>query len=229
MNMREWAKSEVEMMIKKEREAEGVSDGEFSYGGSCYESAFKAFESLCEDGHSGMSIHFTKRILNRLIDGNPLSAIEDIPEVWEESNYGENDGIQRFQCNRMSSLFKYIHQDRSVKFSDVNQYVCIDIDNRSTYTGGGAHRIIEELYPITLPYSPIDRIKLYTKDFLVDPDMGDYDTKAYLYLDHPTEGRTNINRFFAETKDGWVEISVDEYDERVKKSVNRQEGEANEK
>ena len=63
MSMSEWAKSEVAMMIQKERKSEGVADGEFSYGGACYESALKAFESLCRDAHSGMSIHFTNRFL----------------------------------------------------------------------------------------------------------------------------------------------------------------------
>ena len=76
MSMSEWAKREVEIACKRERgddENPNMSD----YGCACYESALKAFESLCEDGHSGMSIGFTKAILDRMIDGKPLTPIDD--------------------------------------------------------------------------------------------------------------------------------------------------------
>lgn len=48
-NMLEWAKREVEIACKKENP--NRKEGEFDYGCACYESALKAFESLCEDGH----------------------------------------------------------------------------------------------------------------------------------------------------------------------------------
>lgn len=51
----------------------------------CYKSALKAFNELCDEGHSGMSIQITKSILCRLIDGKPLTEIEDTPDVWAES------------------------------------------------------------------------------------------------------------------------------------------------
>ena len=162
-----------------------------------------------------------KQILNRLIDGKPLSVIEDVPEIWNDVNCGKNDGIQRFQCSRMSSLFKTIYPDGSVEFSDNNQYVCVDIDNETHYTGGGSSDIIKVLYPITLPYYPGAKIKLYTQECLMDPTMGDFDTKAYLYLIHPTDGRVEINRFFAETTEGWAEITLQEYEERKKSAVIR--------
>ena len=59
-------------------------DGEWDYGCACYESALKAFGSLCEDGHSGFSIGLTKAILNRLINNKPLLPIEDTDEVWSD-------------------------------------------------------------------------------------------------------------------------------------------------
>ena len=49
MSMLEWAKREVEIACK--RENPDKKEGEFDYGCACYESALKAFESLCEDGH----------------------------------------------------------------------------------------------------------------------------------------------------------------------------------
>ena len=55
MSLQEWAKNEVEIACK--RENPDRKEGEFDYGCACYESALKAFESLCEDGHSGIG-HF---------------------------------------------------------------------------------------------------------------------------------------------------------------------------
>ena len=53
-NMLEWAKREIELACKRERG--NHPNDEFDYGCACYASALKAFKSLLEDGHSGMSI-----------------------------------------------------------------------------------------------------------------------------------------------------------------------------
>lgn len=42
------------MEIACKREAPDREPGEWDYGCACYESALKAFNSLCEDGHSGL-------------------------------------------------------------------------------------------------------------------------------------------------------------------------------
>lgn len=75
MNMTTWAEREVELACKKENPER--KEGEFDYGCACYESALKAFKSLMEDGHSGSSIHLTKEILVRLIEGKVLTPIEE--------------------------------------------------------------------------------------------------------------------------------------------------------
>lgn len=64
-NILDWAKREVEIAYKTENP--NRKEGEFDYECACYESALKAFESLCEDDHSGFSIRMTQAILNRLI------------------------------------------------------------------------------------------------------------------------------------------------------------------
>ena len=108
MNMLEWAKNEIEIACKRER---GDKDSnEWDYGVACYESAFKAFESLMEDGHSGMSIGFTIQILNRLIAGKPLTPIEDTEDIWKECAL-RNGECTTYQCNRMYSLFKEVYPE----------------------------------------------------------------------------------------------------------------------
>ena len=96
MGMKEWAEREVQ--IACERENPDRKEGEWDYGCACYESALKAFNSLMEDEHSGTSIGFTKQILNRLIDGKPLTPIEDTEAVWNECHVTTED-IQRISVN----------------------------------------------------------------------------------------------------------------------------------
>lgn len=70
MSMTEWAKREVEIASKRERGDKPES--EWDYGCACYDSALKAFEILCGDGHSGFSIGITKGILCLLgVRGKP--------------------------------------------------------------------------------------------------------------------------------------------------------------
>lgn len=90
-----WAEDEVMMACK--HEAPNRKDGEWDYGCACYESALKAFRSLCEDGHSCMSIGFTKAILNRLIDCKPLLPIEDTEDTWNLCTFGSDDGVKQYQ------------------------------------------------------------------------------------------------------------------------------------
>ena len=47
MSMIDWAKREVEIACKHENPEFVVGSGEFDYGCSCYESALKAYESVC--------------------------------------------------------------------------------------------------------------------------------------------------------------------------------------
>ena len=218
MNMREWAKREVE--IACERERAGSDDyeefGEWDYGCACYESALKAFECLMEDGHSGMSIGFTKNILVRLIDGKPLTPIEDVPEVWDEHNFLNYKDYTSYQCNRMSSLFKDVYTDGTVKYYNIEQYYCIDKHSGSTYRCGLVRDIIVELFPITMPYMPGDPIKVYCADLLTDEAHGDLDTMAVYYAVKPDGEKIDIYRYFKEgdTENGWVEIDEIEFSER---------------
>lgn len=219
-NMLDWAKREVEIACNKENP--NRKEGEFDYGCACYESALKAFESLCNDGHSGFSIKMTQAILNRLLDGKPLTPIEDTDDVWNKCACGKGYP-ETYQCKRMSSLFKYVYADGTVKYDDIDRSYCIDINNRNcTYSSGLVGRIIDEMFPITMPYMPCEEsIKVYCEDFLTDKKNGDFDTVGVFYALKTTDGKQqkiDINRFFREPKNdekgSWIEISKDEYYER---------------
>jgi len=219
MNMIDWAKREIAIACKKENpDWDGKS---FDYGCSCYQSALKAYESLCNDDHSGYSFSITKNILIRLMDGRPLTPITD--EDFENvETCCWNDKL--IQCPRMSSLFKKTDKDGNVSYSDNNRLECIDINSQDIYSSGETDKIVNKLYPITLPYYPMNKkFKIYSEDFLTDKNNGDYDTIGYLYMITPDDKRIELNIFRSEVNGKWVDITKEEYEERKKKSLIEEE------
>jgi len=172
--MLDWARKEIE--LAKKIESLDLKEGEFDYGGACYDSALKAYESLADDGHSGFSIKLTQRILNRLLDGKPLTPIVDIDDIWIDVDQVDDEHIM-YQCSRMSSLFKYLYNDGKVEYSDISRAYCYNVKNKKTrYSSGLANRVLNEILPIKMPYSPSDKqIAIACTDFLTDRKNGDYD------------------------------------------------------
>ena len=222
MSMLDWAKKEIEIACENTR-ATCKEDVEREYACSCYESALKAYESLCEDGHSGASIKLTQKFLNRLIDGKALTPIEDTEDVWNDvSNWvSGNSDVKQYQCKRMSSLFKEVYADGTVKYCDVNRIRCEDRSNpNSTYYSSFVAGIVDKLWPITMPYYPsINPIRVICEDLLTDEKNGDFDSLGIISVIKPhSDGRgfegITINRYFKASGDGWVEITHEEWMER---------------
>lgn len=223
MNLLEWAKKEVEIASKRERG--NNPEDKWDYGVACYESALKAFESLLGDGHSGMSIAITKNILNRLIEGKPLTPIEDTDDVWNKCYRGNGDNKTTYQCKRMSSLFKDVYDDGKVVYKDINRYYCINKnDPNISWNNGFIGNIYNEMFPLTMPYTPSNKADLIVCDeLLTDPKNGDFDTIAVLYIQRAHGERVEVNRYFKEGDTSFIEISKDEYEERAAMDKERRE------
>lgn len=225
--MTNWAKREVELACENERKNADEDGIGAAYGCACYESALKAFNCLCEDGHSGFSINVTKSILVRLIEGKPLTPIEDTEETW-----GTRAGSD--QCIRMSSLFKKVDEEGNVTYSDVDRVYCYYLDNPDvSWQNGLTRKIIDEMFPITMPYMPASKpYKVYCEDFLTDPKNGDHDTIGVFYVITPSEETFGINRYFKDSESGfgWDEIDRDEYfkRKRIAKSLEEERNEQKE-
>ena len=223
-----WAEDEID--IACQRENPDRKDGEWDYGCACYESALKAFRSLLEDHHSSFSIGMTRFILNRLIQNKPLSPITGVDDEWSDIRdlWGDGGNSICYQNKRMSSLFKYVYSDGAIRYTDAERYYGIDVDAPDApYYNRKIREVMEELYPITMPYMPTDNpYKVYTESFLVDPDGGDYDTLGILYAITPDRERIEINRYFKESTDDLVEIDEDEYKERKEKRITEELNEA---
>ena len=222
-----WANNEVNRALDREINSDGDDEDGYCYAEGCYKSALDAFAVLCEYGHSGASISITANILNRLINGQPLTPIEDIPEDWREA-WKENDSVKHYQNKRLSSLFKDVYSDGRIEYSDVNAYECIDEGSDIPYHGGGAGQIFHKYFPITFPYyPPTKKYRIITRTVLFDPKNGDFDTKAYLKIISPDGKETEVNRYFGETKNGWQEIDCYEFYRREVAAKEREEGKNN--
>lgn len=217
MSMTGWAENEVKLACKKENP--DWDRQSFDYGCSCYQSALKAFKSLCEDGHSRFSYSVTRNILKRLLDELPLTPIEDTEENWGMS-YKDKDG-EHFQCNRMFSLFKDVNKDGTVSYHDSERCYCQEVDDpNDTYINGMAREIVDELFPITMPYYPkAGGYKVVVKTFSAEGyfhDNEDYNTRCYLNVITPDNKVVSVGRCFADAEGkGMVEISKEEYMERL--------------
>ena len=195
MGLYEWAEQEA-----KRAKAD-------DYGKLCTNSALKAFKSLCEDGHSGLSINITKNILNRLIDGLPLSAIteEDFKNVSPEEY---KEGITSYQCPRMSSLFKDVDENGNVTYHDNNRVIFVDTycdDKCNTWRNSLASETIDEMFPIKLPYYPTATpYKVYGKVMYLDENgkdvthdnVGSYTVIILDSVITPDGKRIDINKKF---------------------------------
>lgn len=215
MDKIDWAKKEIEIACDKSDE----------YVQACYESALKAFESLCEDGHSGYTIRITRHILDRLINGSPLTPIIDTDDIWNVLIRPESDespDVSIYQCKRMSSLFKYVYRDGHIEYRDIDRVVCVDVDSESgmidawhRYFSSLVSRVIDKEFPIIMPYMPGKPILVQCESFACDSDC---DTIFGIYNAIFTEDAIQkfipINRFFKDVMNEWVEITKDEYDRR---------------
>lgn len=218
MSNMEWAKNEVRLALEREASVDDESiDIGCEYVKNCFESALKAYESLCDDGHSGMSISVTQSILDRLIKKQPLTPIEDTEDVWTECfGMREDNRIKVYQCKRMGCFWKEVFPDGTVRYQDNERACGVNInDPVCTYHSGLITRIVDEMFPIVMPYCPPNNpYKVYTEEFLFDERNGDYDTVYIHYIQTPDGDKVDVNRVFTEFEDrpGMQEITLEELD-----------------
>lgn len=210
MKMSEWAKREVEIACKKENPNwDGKS---FDYGCACYQSALKAYNSLCENEHNGMSFALTRNILIRLMNGNPLTPITD-DDFFVESpeNLKEMRLKSYIQCPRMSSLFRKETLDGKVSYTDIDRVICVD-KKGNTWHSVLARDIIDKMFPIVMPYFPSnEKYKVYREDFVLNPNDDYPDHLAFMYVITPKGETIELDEYYKEIHGEWVKISKEEY------------------
>ena len=209
----DWVKNEIDLACSNENE----------YGKAIYNSAAKAYMSLSKDGHSGFSIGITRQILNRMLKHKPLTPLTGADDEWSRCvERNDDEGYTCYQNKRYSALFKRVYDNGEIEYSDVDKFTCEDVNNSNIrYYARYIIKRVEHLYPISMPYMPNDEpIVIYTEEFLFNPNMGDYDTVAIMYLREPNGTKIDINIFLADKGNKMEEISEEEYLERRANKVN---------
>lgn len=231
MSLLQWAEQECRLACKKENPDFNFDSDGFDYGCSCYKSALKAYKSLTEDGHSGASWGFTKRILERLMDGQPLTPItdedfflnqkEDMPHMSSDEWLKEHGLKSELQCPRMSSLFRREYLDGRIVYQDINRDYFINIEDPSdTFSSNSS--FLDEMFPITMPYAPVKgKYKIYTQTFLCDEKNGDFDTKGILYVITPEGERVEVGIYMTERNGKMERISKEEYEELLTRRIDK--------
>lgn len=207
MTTLEWAENEIRLT----KEASN-NDKYFSL---CCDSAIKAFQSLMNDGHSGCSISMTMNILNHLASNKPLTPITE-NDTFSKACGCPYDGAVDYQCDRMSSLFKTVQSDGTIKYTDIDRITVYDVSSVNLNIGfhnGFVSNTIHEMFPIALPYTP-EKLKVYVTEYLTDPKNGDFDTIGMLKVVKSDGIEIQINRYFKEDEESFTEISKEEYDIR---------------
>lgn len=222
-----WAENEIELACKMEKESCQDQDYDMlsEYSAMCYDSALKMLMTLIDCDPSGYAVVIIKDILNRLIDGLPLTPIDDTEDIWTKTsdNPAKDSGISTYVCKRLSSLFKNVNSETGeITYTDAGRAVGVD-EMSGVYRSSLTTSICDDMFPIVMPYMPSSqKFKVYTEEFLYDQDNGgDLDTEGILYIETPTGERVEVNRFFVEPSHGcessyhgWIEITKDEYDKR---------------
>lgn len=234
--MLSWAEREIKIAVERELEADKQEAAErgrkwsrrdFSYGGEIYKSALAAYKAMLKGEHSGMSWSITKHVLNRLIDGKPLSPLRGTDDEWTECGIINNQWD--FQNVRCSKVFKNVDRKTGeVRYTDNDYVVCIDIDRKEDvhYFYLGAKEVYKR-FPIKFPYVPIETpYKVYDSVFdCVNASPGTFNTVAIHYIECPNGEKIEVNKFYQEVEGwGFLEISKEDYNKRhrmYKKALER--------
>ena len=97
-------------------------------------------------------------------------------------------------------------------YTDTRRFVGIDIHNGSSWHSSLVDRIMDEYFPVKMPYCPGGSIKVYTEGFLSMVGNGDFDTEGIFYAVLPDGEIFNINRFFTDKENkSWHEITWETY------------------
>lgn len=232
--MKEWARREVDLAktclnAEDQIVKEMVSEE--------YEAAYRSYCNFLDEYEKLENTKIIKTVFMQLLHEENLSPIVDSEDDWtlvegfDPAVGNDNPGWSIYQCKRRSSMFKKVAYDRKtgevdeITFKDIDRAICIDINKSDCmYTGGMGPVVLDEMMPITLPYSPCGKIRIFTEDFKYHEEYeGDLDTVGVLYFRMPDGTMKEVKRYFKEDHESkqMVEITQSEYLSRKKRVEDR--------
>lgn len=221
--MREWMDVEIRSLVKENKDKEDMY----------YFAAAEVTNMIAAVERGDYKFEDLRDVVMNLLCRQPGSPIIDEDSSWELVD--DSDGFKQYRCLRWPTLYKGVdNKTGKTKFIDQNRYICIDVNNpKSMWTGGIGGTVLDELYPITFPYTPIlSPIKVYMELFNYYTTGGGADTFAVCSLMVPDEGIKEVWRFFktdhnkseelsGDNVEGLTEIDKSEYFTRKAKWVTK--------
>ena len=143
------------------------------------------------------------------MEGLPLTPITDDdftnvkPQIWESPEYLKEHGLKsNLQCPRMSSLFREETLDGKITYTDINRTIMYDATG--CWHSGIASRLVDEMFPIKMPYYPSkEKYKVYGEEFYmvngVDKTaehIGKVNLIKIYYIITPNNERIEVNKEF---------------------------------
>lgn len=236
-----WAERELELFANsKNKKPDSFTNVKTRISNSC-DIALEAYKlilnKVVQYDDINMGVAYTKDILIKLLDCKILTPIEDNEEDWMSYLKSSLLDYELFCSNRYSSLYKRVYKDGSIKYFDIDRVKCVDlIDLDYKYSIDIVIDMIDELYPITMPYIPPDKpFEIYCQTWLYNKPCdgeiivsGCYDTIGIYYGTTPEGEHIGIFRYFkfnyADDHTREVkEITHEEYHDRMTTCKNREE------
>lgn len=218
-SMTDWAEREVEIVIDNLKKSI-IEDDDFRYSETAYNKALELYKHIMQLWHNECSFHAVTYILKKLMNGIPLSPIKGEEGEWNCFPMWKKE-IQVYQNIRLYSLFKEVSNNGEIKYTDTSRVVGIDIETSEKTLFNGLLNVIDEIFPITMPYEPKEeKFKCFVKKYK-EPNGHDI---GYQYLNVITpEGKNiKINKYFDIKVDSELkEVSETEFKKKYGKSTKR--------
>lgn len=178
------------------------------------ENIIKLMVSFGDAGLNENDINAAKNLFIRLSEKKPLTPIMEDDE-WVQIS------ANKYLSARCPGLFKKHHPEKDLyTYHHNDRVICHDLVDDTFFAFGLANNVIDEMFPITLPYYPMGQfiVKMTSYSTNNKESKGFFDLVGIHSVIHPTYGQIEINRYFREpmkdeTPDfgSWLEIKQEEY------------------
>lgn len=225
----EWAKREIDILKENLFKGYDENSDEEKHNfenkirvlDSCYD-----FVSKIRSCDNDLMASLAKNIVVRLLETKPLTPVGDTEDEWLQI------APYKYVDERLPGFFKKIDKMNTdnVTYHHNDRVICHNIETNEFYGFGLVNRVIDEMFPIVVPYYPYGQHIVKISEHLIpslinekskggDPD---FNVIAIHNVIRPDYGPCEINRYFREPKKGeepnygnWVEIDADEYQKLV--------------
>ncbi len=235
-----WAANEVNV-VKEQNKLKVHEDFDRDKYNNSLDTAldmFKVYHKHLDDKKK-LDAQFVYLTLMQLLRKQPLAPINDTDEDWNMVKHIPEVGSLYYH-KRLPTLTKMIRElDHATIYHDIGRYYAIDIGSRigvipnnpnvddvpHTYVGGLPGKILDDIFPITFPYFPINKYVIYTH-VIYDNNSGDT-YLAILKITTPENEKMDVNRYFKQkqfaTNDEWDEINFEEFQAAFKANNKKEE------